>query len=65
MSDSDFTTEANLLYVLGYGLDILREHTFWIEILILGIFLLLFRGAIGIPWVPTSALTLLLGITID
>jgi hypothetical protein len=43
----------------------LREHTFWIEILTFGIFLLIFRGATWAPWISTSATTLLLGIAID
>ncbi len=65
ISDSDLTTEANLLYVFRQGLDILREHTFWIDIFILGIFLLLTWGAKGTPWAPTSLLIiLLLGIKI-
>jgi hypothetical protein len=38
MSVSVFTTEASLLYSLRPGLEILREQTFCIEILIFGIF---------------------------
>jgi hypothetical protein len=64
ISDSDLTTAANLLYVFRHGLEMLREHTFWIEILTFGIFLLLLRGATWAPWISTSATTLLLGIAI-
>jgi hypothetical protein len=45
MSVSVFTTEASLLYNLRPGLEMLREQTFCIEILIFGIFFIrLFTG---------------------
>ncbi len=45
MSVSVFTTEASLLYNLRPGLEILREQTYCIEMLIFGIFFIrLFTG---------------------